>query len=50
MMEAALERSRGAGTEAIMSAVIASQLLSFILGGSLFLLRHDLGHFTITRW
>jgi hypothetical protein len=33
-----------------MSAIIASQLLSFILGGSLFLLRHDRGHFTITRW
>jgi hypothetical protein len=50
MMEAALERSRGAGMESVMSAIIASQLLSFILGGSLFLLRHDRGHFTITRW
>jgi hypothetical protein len=50
MIGAALERSRGAGRESVMSAIIASQLLSFILGGSLFLLRHDRGHFSITRW
>ena len=33
-----------------MMALIASQLLGFILGGGAFLLRHDRGDFTTLPW
>jgi len=33
-----------------MIALVVSQLLGFILGGSLFLLRHDRGDFNTLPW
>lgn len=33
-----------------MMALVASQLLGFILGGGIFLLRHDRGDFTTLPW
>lgn len=34
----------------VMIALIASQLLSFILGGGIFLLRYERGDFSASPW